>query len=243
MVVSVIIPTYEEAETIFGILTRTMQVLGAVHIPYEIIVVDESPSEATTLKAKEILKNNGQVIRRIVQQRSLSLSVLEGIDRANGDTIVIMDADGSHPPELIPEFFRYLGLGYDLVIASRYIRGAEAIGCSLKRKIAYYGACILGRMVTTVRDNTSGYFCIKRSCLEQVKLVPRGFKIGLEIFVKARYSRYKEIPYVFSSRKKGKSKFGSKVMLQYVLQIIDLLRYRNQNHLNIIDKASLRGKL
>ncbi|MGA2775719.1 MAG: polyprenol monophosphomannose synthase [Candidatus Omnitrophota bacterium] len=224
--ISIVIPTYNEAENIRDILIRTMDAMNAVRLSYEIIVVDDSSPDETVNIAINVLKNNGKVICRLGKPRSLSLSVLDGINAANGEAVVIMDADGSHPPELINEFYTHFSLGYDLAIASRYVAGGGTTGFSLSRKIISYGACLLGRFVTSVHDNTSGYFCIRRSCLEGVKLTPRGFKIGLEIFVKAKYRSYKEIPYIFSNRAKGKSKLGSKVMLQYILQLIELLRYR-----------------
>ena len=224
--ISIVIPTFNEAENIRDILIRTMDAMNVACLSYEIIVVDDYFLDGIADIAMDILKDNGKVICRIGKSRSLSLSILDGINAASGEIVVVMDADGSHPPELIHEFYSQFALGYDLVIASRYISGGGTIGFSLLRKVISYGACFLGRFVTSVRDNTSGYFCIRLSCFEGVKLTPRGFKIGLEIFVKARYRRYKEIPYIFSNRAKGKSKLSGKVTLQYILQLIELLQYR-----------------
>lgn len=224
--ISIIIPTYNEAENIGEILKRIIEALRTVSINYEILVVDDASPDDTAGIAEKILGEAGRVIRRLSDKKSLSLSVLDGINQAKGQAIVVMDADGSHPPELIPVFIKQLEEGYDLIIGSRYVEGGGTRGFPFKRKFISGFACSLGRLVTEIKDNTSGFFCIKRSALEGVKLTPDGFKIGLEIFVKANHASFKEVPYIFSDRMKGKSKLKPKVVAQYLKQIHGLLLYK-----------------
>jgi dolichol-phosphate mannosyltransferase len=224
--ISIIIPTYNESDNVGDILKSTIEVLKNINVDYEILIVDDASVDNTAEIAEKILGDSGRVIRRVSEKKSLSLSVLDGIKQARGSAIVVMDADGSHPPELIPSFIHYLEEGYDLIIGSRYVKGGGTKGFPLKRKFISGFACFLGRVVTKVKDNTSGFFCIKKAALEGINLTPHGFKIGLEIFVKANFTSFKEIPYIFVDRIKGESKLKSRVVAQYLCQILNLLTYR-----------------
>ncbi len=94
----------------------------------------------------------------------------------------------------------------------------------LKRIWASKLACAAGRLVTPVRDSTSGFFAVRKSALEGAVLNPLGFKIGLEVFVRARHGgKIREIPYVFTDRLKGKSKLGLYVIGCYFKQVFLLL--------------------
>jgi len=224
--ISIVIPTYNEAENIGDLLKRIIEALGKLSVDYEILVVDDASQDGTAGAAEKVLGVSGRVIRRVSDKKSLSLSVLDGIKESKGNAVVIMDADGSHPPELIPVFIKKLQEGYDLVIGSRYVKGGGTKGFPFTRKFISGFACLLGRLLTRVKDNTSGFFCIKKAALESVNLTPDGFKIGLEVFVKANYTSFIEVPYNFSDRIKGKSKLKPKVVAQYLKQIMGLLAYK-----------------
>ena len=88
-------------------------------------------------------------------------------------------------------------------------------------KLAQYG---LG--MREIRDPMSGFFAIKRQIIEDMNIGPSGYKILLEILVKAKHTtRIKEIPYSFTDRKAGKSKLDNSVILSYVKAVYHLYRY------------------
>lgn len=227
--ISILIPTYNEAENIAGLLIGVRKALEPLNIPWEVVVVDDDSQDNTADIAQKAMGERGRVIRRRALKKSLSLSVLDGIQATKNDAILVMDADGSHPPALIPEFIAGLNQGYDLVIGSRYVKGGGTKDFPLTRRIISRIACLIAGMVTPVKDNTSGFFSIRRAALDGRKLAPSGFKIGLEVFVKAKFRSFKEIPFIFVNRKKGKSKLGPKATLQFLYQIISLLRYKAFN--------------
>lgn len=229
--VSILIPTYNEAENISRLLKRTIQLLDDAVLEYEILVVDDASLDSTAEIAEKILTGKGKVIKRIANTKSLSLSVLDGIKQAQGDVIIVMDGDSSHPPELILRFIETLQEGYDLVIGSRYIKGGGTEYFPLRRKAISWVACFIGKAVTKIRDNTSGFFCIRKAALEDIELTPHGFKIGLEVFVKANFGKFKEIPFVFVNRKGGKSKLNLKSILEYLLQVFSLFIYQKNKGL------------
>lgn len=160
--VSVLLPTYNEAENISEIIQRVIRVLDGTRIEYEILVIDDASVDNTAKVAQRELGKKGRVIRRVSDKKSLSLSVVDGIRQGKGNIIVVMDADGSHPAELIPEFVKAVGDGYDLVVGSRYIKGGRTENFPFQRKIISKVACFLGRAVTDIKDNTSGFFCIRK---------------------------------------------------------------------------------
>lgn len=223
---SLIIPTYNEAENIGAIISRIKSVLEPFQVSYEIIVVDDSSRDDTVSIASGALADKGFVITRGGKQRCLASSVIEGINQSKAEFIVLMDADASHPPELLPEIISKIRDGYDLIVPSRYAKGGGFADFPLSRRIISSAACIVGRLITKIKDNTSGYFCIKKSALEGVNFTCRGFKIGLEVFVKAHYKRAIEIPYVFYNRTRGKSKLRAMPILQYFQQVFSLLFYK-----------------
>lgn len=225
--ISILIPTFNEAENISDVLGRCITVLDNLNTKYEILVIDDASWDNTAEIAQKALGQKGRVIRRMAKKRSLSLSVFDGIKQAEGDVIIVMDGDGSHPPELIPPFMQELHQGYDLIVASRYVKGGGTENFPLMRKTISQIACFLGRLVTNIKDNASGFFCVRRRALENIELAPCGFKIGLEIFVKANFENFKEIPYIFVNRKKGKSKFSLMPVIQYLYQIFTLLIYKS----------------
>ena len=227
MMVSVIIPTLNEEENIEGVLKRTNSILDAIDgIDYEILIVDDCSCDNTVCVAERAVGKNGRVIKRDVGKKSLSLSVVHGIKQSKGEAIIVMDGDGSHPPDILPYFIENLKSGYDLIVASRYIKGGSTENFSLSRKFISRSACFLGSVLTDIQDNTSGFFCVRKCALEGVNLTPIGFKIGLEVFVKGRFNSYKEIPYTFLHRQKGISKLKSSRITQYLNHFFKLLVYK-----------------
>ena len=93
----------------------------------------------------------------------------------------------------------------------------------LKRVIVSRVACVLARPLTPVKDATSGFFLVRKQALEGVRLSPVGFKIGLEVFARAKHQgKIKEVPYVFTDRKKGFSKFNAPIIGCYLRQLVSL---------------------
>jgi dolichol-phosphate mannosyltransferase len=76
-----------------------------------------------------------------------------------------------------------------------------------------------------VKDPLSGFFVVRRECIEDVDLQPYGFKILLEILVKGRIQHAVEVPFRFSARYAGKSKADVRVALEYFSLLGKLSRY------------------
>ena len=218
-VISIVIPTYNESENIRELVERIHQSMR--DYDYEIVIVDDDSPDETWKIAQELSKTYPIKVIRRLNERGLASAVLEGFNQAKGDIIVVMDADLQHPPEIIPLLVDPLIKGEASVsIASRYIEGGGIENWSFSRKIISWGARFLSYMALPelrgIKDTLSGYFAFKKEIIEGVELKPIGYKILLEVLIRTGEKNVVEIPYTFKSREKGKSKLGTKQILNYI---------------------------
>lgn len=216
MDLSIIIPTYNEAENLETLLAQVFQVLRDAEMDGEVIVVDDDSPDRTWELAKGLMdRYDGlQVIRR-TKDKGLSTAVLAGFSAASSDRMMVMDADLSHPPKLIPDLYHALDTA-DISVGSRYVEGGGVKNWPLKRKIISKGATYIAKVLTHVKDPMSGFFALRKQVLDGAELSPKGYKILLEILVRGRYEKVKEVPFVFEDRRSGESKLSSGVCMKYV---------------------------
>jgi len=225
---SLVIPTYNEKENISNLIKKIQNEFEKNEILGEIIVVDDNSPDGTgiildNLKKKE---KNIKVIHR-TGKLGLSSAVLEGWKISEGNVLGVMDADLSHPPEKIKElFFPIKRNEVDFTIGSRYINGGKIEGWNFKRRLMSKTATLFARVYTKVKDPMTGFFLIKKECIQDVKLDPKGFKILLEVIIKGKYSTVREIPITFVNRVKGKSKAGAKEIIYYLRNLAGYLPYK-----------------
>jgi dolichol-phosphate mannosyltransferase len=222
--ISLITPTYNERKNLAALVERIFDACAGLDL--ELIVVDDNSPDGTGQLADELAADYPiSVIHR--QERGLSGAVVAGFGAAQGEVIGVIDADLSHPPEKIPELIAPLLDGQaDLVVASRLIKGGGVERWPWPRKLLSRLATLLAWPLVPVRDPMSGFFFLRREVLDGVPIVPRGYKIGLEILVKGRYTRVVELPYLFLGRFVGASKMDTKVHWDYLVQLVHLYAYR-----------------
>ena len=131
---SVILPTYNERENIVLLVPRILDVLWDV--PCEVIVVDDSSADGTADAVREMAASDARV--RLVERpgkAGLASAVFAGTQEARGQFAAIMDADLSHDPEELPDMLARAMDGYDVVIGSRYVKGAMFVGQPMTRRM------------------------------------------------------------------------------------------------------------
>lgn len=232
LALSVIIPTFQEAESLPHLLPRLKAVLEQMGEPWEVIIVDDDSRDG----AAEYVAGLGVDAIRLVcrrEDRGLSAAVVEGFRRARGEILLCMDADLSHAPEKIPELVRALRAGADFVIGSRYVQGGTtAESWNLFRRANSLAATILARPFTRARDPMSGFFALRRARFEAAReLNPVGYKVGLELIVKCDCRFIDEVPIHFSDRKYGSSKLSLQEQLRYLTHVRRLLFHKLRSRL------------
>ena len=193
---------------------------------WELIVVDDGSPDGTADLAESYAPAHPVRVVRRPGKAGLASAVVAGFAQARGDLLVVMDADLSHPPEAVPRLVDAIENGADLAVGSRYVKGGGTEDWPLKRRVVSRAACLMGNVLVPIRDCTSGFFAIRKSAIDGVKLNPIGFKIGFEVMARARYNKAVEVPYVFRDRELGKSKFGRREILQYLMQLAQVGRDR-----------------
>jgi len=225
------IPTLREAGNIPVLLDRVRAALDPLKIDYEILIVDDDSCDGTEEIVTAIAQKDPRV-RLLVRkgQRGLSGAVLYGWANTSASIVGVMDADLQHPPELLPKLVASLQSGTDLVIGSRYTEGGGLGEWNPFRKLlsaaAVWVTLPIQRTGLRANDPMSGFFFVRRECLNGIAFQEEGFKLLLEILVRARLSSVREIPFAFGQRYRGASKANLKVAVDYGRLLARLYRSR-----------------
>ncbi|WP_397599258.1 glycosyltransferase [Silvanigrella sp.] len=225
MLLSLIIPTYNESKNIPILIERIADTLS--DISKEVIIVDDNSPDKTWEIARTLSNEYPwlRVIRRM-SDRGLSSAVLAGFEISEGDILAVMDSDLQHDEKALLSFISAFEKGAEIVVGSRKIAGGGIEDWSPFRKFVSWSATVLAKVALTksVSDPMSGFFAIKRKIYETYKheINPRGFKILLEFLARAKNTRIDEVGYTFRGRVHGESKLSSKVIFDYIFALYEL---------------------
>jgi len=229
VLVSVIIPTYQEAENLPILIPKLCNSLDQNEIDAEILIVDDNSPDQTVQVCQSL--SELYPVRLLVrkQERGLSSAVLHGMRQATGKILLVMDADLSHPYQKVPELVAALMENQgDFVIGSRYVPGGTTDDAwSLFRWLNSKVATGMSRGLTSARDPMAGFFALKRSTFENARdLNPIGYKIGLELIVKCDCKKVYEVPIHFQDRLHGESKLSLVEQIKYLRHLGRLYRFK-----------------
>ena len=217
---ALVIPTLREADNIGGLLNQVRSVLDPLGMAYEILVVDDDSRDGTEEIVSAVAKKDARV-RLLVRkgERGLSGAVLHGWRQTDAAILGVMDADLQHPPELLPALIEAIFAGNDLVIGSRYTAGGQLGAWNPVRKLlstaAVWATWPIQRAGVRAYDPITGFFQVRRECIDGIAFQPSGFKLLLEILVRGRLRSVAEVPLAFGSRAQGASKANFKVGWDY----------------------------
>ena len=218
--ISVIIPTYNERENIEELIKRIFT--ASKKLDLEVIVVDDDSKDGTTEVVMLLSKKYKVKLLSRPKKMGLSSAIIDGLKLAKGNVIGVMDADLYHPPEKIPEMIKAMKEN-DIIIGSRYIKGGKT-DLSKFRSFISSGAILITKIFLNikVKDPVSGFFFCKREIIETTKINANGFKILLNILAKNKDKKIKEIPIAAVERKRGRSKFGFREVINYIITVLSL---------------------
>ncbi|MGH9987066.1 MAG: glycosyltransferase [Nitrososphaeraceae archaeon] len=243
MTFSFLIPTYNESGNIIELIEAIKRYTPKQFLT-EIVVIDDGSPDGTGKVVENYKRNQHECnekcsLKLICRNAKSGLvsAILTGIENSSGDHIIVMDADFSHPPEVIPKIIDELMRDPNIiVVASRYIQGGSVRGWTYKRKLVSNIATGITRLflgLGSVSDPLSGFFAFPRHVIPKIKFQTKGYKILLELLVKSDDIQVKEVPYIFRDRKHGKSKMDYRVVYDYLKSFWILYRYgrKTKSHL------------
>ena len=148
---------------------------------------------------------------------SLERSILHGLSEARGERILVMDADGSHPPRMVGELFRALD-DVELAVGSRFVEGAAFSKSAYRGLVTWLFTAMARQCGSKLRDPMSGFFAVRREVLDRCRFKPLKWKTALEIELRANPT-LREVPIMFSERGAGRSKTSWRVGLTLLWQL------------------------
>jgi dolichol-phosphate mannosyltransferase len=219
----VIVPTFQEASGIATLIRRLDEIREHTGLDFELIIVDDDSPDGTAVHAHALEAPWVHVVERRAM-RSLTGAVLDGFAIARADILLVMDADLTHPPAAIPDLIAAVLAGAPMAIGSRYAEGASTDPrWPRSRRFASRLGTLLVRPLVRTSDPLSGFFALRREVLAAAgPIQTQGFKIGLELLVRAGVRRPAEVPIAFVDRRQGASKASSREAWRFLVQAVRL---------------------
>lgn len=235
--ISIVVPTYNEKDNVGNLVNQIDYALRGIE--YEVIFVDDSTDETPEVIKKVMGENSRVRMEHRTEEKGLATAVLKGFSLSKGDYVAVMDADLQHPPKILRSMYAVMETGVDFCVPSRFIPGGSDGGLGPYRKLVSAVARYIGKILLPclrkITDPTSGLFMFRREIIEGADMRPIGWKILVEVLATATYKTVVEIPYKFQARPAGESKLSSKVTLEYLMQIKDLMkRGKKQRDMKVI---------
>jgi len=214
--VTVVIPAYNEEETIGNVIFDTTSIMDGMGVPYEIIVVDDGSTD----KTGQIASTHKAIVLSNKTNHGKGYALRRALQHATGDIVVTIDSDGEHKPKEIPDLIEPLFNGTDIVAGSRFL-GSQRRATTHLNLIGnfLFNAAIMTLTGKVVTDSQTGFRAVKRNVLDQLNLESDGYEIEAEITVKGLRNgfSFKETPITVERRKYNVSKLkllsdGARIM-------------------------------
>ena len=228
--VTIVVPTYNESANVRQLLHQITESVPS-RLPCEVVFVDDSTDDTPEViyEAAKDCPFPVTVLHREEPVGGLGGAVVEGMKAAGSDWIVVMDGDCQHPPSLVPELVATgERANAGLVVASRYIKGGSRAGLAGSYRVAvsrgatWLTKSLFPRKLHGISDPMSGFFAIRRSAVTADVLKPLGYKILLEMAVRARPRQVTEVPFVFQDRFAGESKSTAQEGIRFLRHLAGL---------------------
>jgi dolichol-phosphate mannosyltransferase len=242
--IHIVLPAYNEEKDLPPLLAEIGWHMEEAGLPFTVLIVNDGSTDGTAAVIDEAAKSIPVVRVDHPRNRGLAEAIKTGLWEAarragDRDIIVTMDSDNTHAPGLIVRMARMIGEGHDVVIGSRYQRGARTIGVPLHRRFLSYGASLMFRALFPIRgvkDYSSGYRAYRARVIREMfeaygaEFVDRpGFSCMVDLLLKIRAYPYVigEAPLILRYDKKAsasKMKVAATVLETFELAAIRLFR-------------------
>jgi dolichol-phosphate mannosyltransferase len=221
----VVIPTYNERDNLLPIIRRLQAAVPSAHV----LVVDDGSPDGTGELADQLAAEDARIrVMHRAGKGGLGAAYLAGFGWAleqSYQTVVQMDADGSHPPETLLALLEAL-TDADLVIGSRYVPGGAVVNWPKRREWLSRGGNLYARLAlgVPIRDITAGYRAFRRHVLAELDLDQvdsQGYCFQIDMAWRAVQAgfRVREVPITFTERVRGDSKMSGSIVREAFWQV------------------------
>tara|TARA_R110000744_G_scaffold380529_1_gene501803 strand:- start:10943 stop:13717 length:2775 start_codon:yes stop_codon:yes gene_type:complete len=208
--VSILVPTLDEVKNLDELFTRLLDCANRNGLDVEIVVADGGSSDGTQAKTAEWARSGPVRLIKCSGIGGLSGDVLEAAQQCTTDVVMVIDADLSHPPEVLPQLVKPILEGtHEMAIGCRYMPGGGTPGWPMHRRLTSRIAGALSWPFADANDPMSGNFAMRRTQLIELGSQATGFKLGLEVLARGGDEfRIHEVPITFVDRVHGISKMS-----------------------------------
>ncbi|MCS6996819.1 MAG: glycosyltransferase family 2 protein [Casimicrobiaceae bacterium] len=216
MQLSVVIPCYNEADNVGPLLAELLPVLERITPSFEVLFVDDGSRDETAARIRAHCTLEPRVkLLRLSRNFGKEAALSAGIDHAQGEAVVLMDADRQHPPAVLPELVAAWQAGADMVIASRQNRNTDSVLRRWLTRAFYRLFNVLSEV--ELSPQAGDFRLLDRRAVVALQAMPeRGrFMKGLYALVGLSSA---EVPYVNEFRASGESRFGWRRLFRFALE-------------------------
>lgn len=218
MKVSIIVPVYNEEESI-GLLYKAVEKsLKTMGVPWELILVDDGSQDDSPEKIRGIVKKHPDHVSAVILRRNFgqTAAIAAGIDHSNGDVIVLLDADLQNDPADIPVMVNKLNEGYDLVSGWRFDRQDKFLTRTLPSRIA--NSLISAVTGVKLHDYGCSLKAYRREVLTGFRLYGEMHRF-IPVYANSIGAKIVEVKVRHHARKFGKAKYGLERIFKVILDL------------------------
>ena len=204
--ISVVIPVYNEADTLTKSIPEIGRFARSTGLSYELIVIDDGSGDGTWESLRTI-SHTDQKIRAIKLSRNFGKesAIAAGLEFAHGSAVIVMDGDLQHPPEIIPEMVRlWKEEGFDIVEAVKADRGSENISSTMGAKLFYW---LMKHLSEFDLDNSSDFKLLDRKVVNAHNRLPENSRFFRGIVSWLGFKKA-QIPFTVKDRISGRSSWS-----------------------------------
>ena len=203
---SVVVPAYNESEALMAFHRRLAAVLDGLDMDAEILLVDDGSRDDTLAVIRRLRKRDRRVgVIALSRNFGKEAAMTAGLDHAQGDAVVVIDADLQDPPELIPQFIEHWREGFDVVYAKRASRDGDSFG---KRASAYLFYRLIQRVSRVgIPADTGDYRLLSRRAVDSLKQLREQHRFMKGLFAWIGYPQ-KAVTYRREARVAGQTKWN-----------------------------------
>ena len=225
----IIIPTYNEAQTI----EKIVSVIFSKYSQFNILIVDDSSPDGTADIVKDLQKKYEKLYLLTQEKKQgLANAYINGMKwglNKGFDVFSSCDADFSHNPKYFSDIIKYLSEGYELITGSRYIQNGKTKETNWFKNFISIGGNLYTRAILgfNVFDWTSGFSTYTKDTLKKIDLnsiKSKGYIFQAEMKFKAikKGAKFKEFPIEFEMRKSGHSKMSFEIILEAFFRVLKI---------------------